>query len=295
MDSDISTAATTSISTMPDQPDGPTRRTMIRTLLVVVALVVTFAGAVGIGGLAWGIGSLRIAAHTQVLPPGMQSLTIDAGATPLVIRLTADRDVREPQVRMRLLRTTQSSETALNVVKNGDIVGLTVAGAPSPVFDFGPPGEITVTLPPDMAHRLSVSTKQQKGMLLAQTELDQLTVRSTEGSVSLDGAARRIEVHTTSGEIRTRQPISVTESFLAESDNGHIAVDFRDAAPRVVQATARDTDIAIDLPPEGPYFVRARAGEKVTVRVPQTDDLADAAAQITARTDDGSVLITTRR
>ncbi len=50
-----------------------------------------------------------------------------------------------------------------------------------------------------------------------------------------------------------------------------------------------------NLPPGGPYLVRAQAGEQAKVRVPQTDDASRAVAQVTARADEGSVVIATRR
>jgi hypothetical protein len=45
------------------------------------------------------------------------------------------------------------------------------------------------------------------------------------------------------------------------------------------------------LPDPGPYLVRAQSGDSTQVRVPETDDPADAAAQITARSDDGDVVV----
>lgn len=279
-------------STAPLTPGG---RSAIRTLLVVVALAVTLSAAVGVGGLAWGVASLRVAADTQTLPAGIESLTIDTGDMPTAIRITSDRNLHEPKVRMRLLNTSRTDAGALTVTRDGNAVGLTIAGTPSQLLNFGPPGEITVTLPPDVAHRLSLTTKQRTGVLLTQSELSQLTVHSTDGAVVLDGDARRVEIHTQSGEIRTRDSISVTDAFTADTSDGHVAVDFRDAAPRTVQITGRDADIEIALPPAGPYLVRAQAGNDLKVRVPQTDDASRAAAQVTARADDGSVAITTRR
>ena len=273
----------------------PGGRSAMRSLLVVTAIVVTLSAAAGIGGLAWGISSVRVAAETETLPADFSSLTIDTGNMPTAIRITSDRNVSEPRVRMRLLNTAKDDHQALQVTRNGGAVSLTVTGEPSPLFDFGPPGEIMVTLPPDVAHRLSVTTKQQVGVMLSQTDLDQLIVHNTDGAVVLGGNARRIEIHTQSGDIQTRAPIVVTDAFVAESTDGHIGVDFREVAPRTVDITNRDSDIDITVPPGGPYLVRAQAGDHATVRVPQTEDPARAVAQITARTDDGSISIATRR
>ncbi|BBZ55340.1 DUF4097 family beta strand repeat-containing protein [Mycolicibacterium phocaicum] len=273
----------------------PGGRSAMRSLLVVTAIVVTLSTAAGIGGLAWGISSVRVAAETETLPADFSSLTIDTGDMPTAIRITSDRNVSEPRVRMRLLNTAKDDHQALQVARNGGAVSLTVTGEPSPLFNFGPPGEIMVTLPPDVARRLSVTTKQQVGVMLSQTDLDQLTVHNTDGAVVLGGNARRIEIHTQSGDIQTRAPIVVTDAFVAESTDGHIGVDFREVAPRTVDITNRDSDIDITVPPGGPYLVRAQAGDHATVRVPQTEDPARAVAQITARTDDGSISIATRR
>jgi hypothetical protein len=273
----------------------PGGRSAIRSLLVVTAVVVTLSAAAGIGGLAWGISSVRVAAESEALPADFNSLTIDTGDMPTAIRITSDRNVSEPRVRMRLLNTANDDHQALQVTRNGSAVSLTVTGEPSPLFDFGPPGEIMVTLPPDVAHRLSVTTRQQVGVMLSQTDLDQLIVHNIDGAVVLGGNARRIEIHTQSGDIQTRAPIVVTDGFTAESTDGHIGVDFREVAPRTVDVTNRDSDIDITVPPGGPYLVRAQAGDHAKVRVPQTEDPARAVAQITARTDNGSISIATRR
>jgi hypothetical protein len=290
----------TDILAGPAEPAGPPSlspggRSAIRSLLVVTAVVVTLSGVAGIGGLAWGISSVRVAAETETLPADFNSLTIDTGDMPTAIRITSDRNVREPRVRMRLLNTSRDDGQALKVTRNGSAVSLTVTGEPSPLFDFGPPGEIMVTLPPDVAHRLSVTTKQQVGVMLSQTDLDQLTVHNTDGAVILGGNARRIEIHTQSADVQTRDPIVVSDAFIADSTDGHIAVDFKEIAPRTVDITTQSSDVDITLPPGGPYLVRAEAGDDAKVRVPQTSDASRAVAQITARAPEGSVAVTTRR
>lgn len=274
---------------------SPGGRSAMRSLLVVTAVVVTLSAAAGIGGLAWGISSLRVAAETETLPADFSSLTIDTGDLPTAIRIASDRNTHEPRVRMRLLNTAKDDHQALKVTRDGGAVSLTVTGTPSPLFDFGPPGEIMVTLPPDVAHRLSVTTKQQVGVMLSLTDLDQLTVHNNDGAVILGGNARRIEIHTQSGDVQTREPIVVTDAFIADSTDGHIAVDFRDTAPRTVDVTSQGSDVDITLPTGGPYLVRAQAGDHAQVRVPQTDDAARAAAQVTARAPEGSISVVTRR
>ncbi len=130
-------------------------------------------------------------------------------------------------------------------------------------------------------------------MLMAQADLDQLIARTTNGPVLLSGSARRVEVHSVDGDVITRSAISVTESFGATTIDGDIEVDFK-AAPRTLDATTRDGDISIGLPPRGPYVVNANTGEEsgaTVVRVPQTTNRTDAAAVITARSENGDVVI----
>ena len=109
----------------------------------------------------------------------------------------------------------------------------------------------------------------------------------------LNGAAHRVEITARDGDVVSREPISVTESFVAESVDGDVAVIFADAAPRRIEATTRDGDVAISLPPPGPYFVRTRSGDTTTVRVPETTDPARAVSEVTVRSDDGNVTVDT--
>ena len=51
-------------------------------------------------------------------------------------------------------------------------------------------------LPPDLARRLTVTTQQKIGVVLAYADLDQLIARTDDGEIVLSGSARRIEVHT---------------------------------------------------------------------------------------------------
>ncbi|HEX2285734.1 MAG TPA: DUF4097 family beta strand repeat-containing protein, partial [Mycobacterium sp.] len=124
--------------------------------------------------------------------------------------------------------------------------------------------------------------------------LDQLIARTDNGAVILSGSARRIEVHTDNGEVVTRHPIMVTESFSATTDNGDISVDFAAAAPRTVDATTDNGDVVVGLPEPGPYVVNANTGDEhgdTTVRVPQTTNRETAAAVVTVRTENGDVVI----
>jgi hypothetical protein len=96
------------------------------------------------------------------------------------------------------------------------------------------------------------------------------------------------------GEVVTRDPISVTESFSATTETGDVKVDFADTAPRAVDATSQDGDVIVALPARGPYLVNANTGQEqgaTVVRVPQTTNRENAAAVVTARSETGDVVI----
>lgn len=103
---------------------------------------------------------------------------------------------------------------------------------------------------------------------MAQADVDQLIARTTNGPVLLSGAAQRIEVQTQHGEVVAREPISVTESFGANTVDGNIAVDFRNAAPARSRPSAAPAMWWSGFP---------------------------AAAQLTARSDDGDVVVESLR
>jgi hypothetical protein len=112
----------------------------------------------------------------------------------------------------------------------------------------------------------------------------------------LSGAARRVEITSQDGSVVTREPISVTESFNATTSDGSINVDFKNAPPKTIDVTSRDGSITVALPSRGPYLVDANTdyGDGSTeVHVPQTNDPDDAASVITARSEDGNVVVTT--
>ncbi|MDT5354792.1 MAG: hypothetical protein QOJ56_3324, partial [Mycobacterium sp.] len=96
------------------------------------------------------------------------------------------------------------------------------------------------------------------------------------------------------GDIRTRTPIAVTESFKADTEYGGISVEFR-VAPRTTEAIAGD-DVTVGLPVRGPYRVRAqseaRHGE-TTVTVPETSD--PSAPEVMAHSKGANVAVTELR
>jgi hypothetical protein len=147
-------------------------------------------------------------------------------------------------------------------------------------------------LPPDLARKLTVTAQQDTGVVLAQADIDQLIARTDTGAVVLSGAARRVEVHNVDGEVATRDPIRVTESFSATTETGDIKVDFAETAPRTVDVSSQDGDVILALPARGPYVVNANTADGNTdVRVPQTTNRENAAAVVTARSDTGNVVI----
>jgi hypothetical protein len=153
--------------------------------------------------------------------------------------------------------------------------------------------EVTLVLPPRLARGLSLTTQQDDGALIVDAELGRLTARTADGSVFLNAGARRVEVTARDGDVVSRKPIAVGESFAAQSTDGEIDVTFAAAAPPTIEATTRDGDVTIALPADGPYLVRTRSGDATTVRVPETTDPARAVSVVTVRSDDGNVTVDT--
>jgi hypothetical protein len=277
-------------------PLSPGGRTAVRVLIVVAATVLLFGTVRSLGVAAFGLSALRVSNDTQPLPAAMRSLTVDTAGSPTLMRIVTDRDAREPRVDLRLIDTRRSPEAA--VVVTNDPAGTRVSVGPQSgsFMDWHRGGQLTVTLPPELARRLSVTVQQEDGVLMAQADLDQLVARTIDGAVMLSGAARHIEIVSQDGSVTTRDPISVSESFSATTTAGDIAVDFKDAAPRTVDVTSRDGGVTVALPARGPYLVDANnenADGTTVVRVPQTSDRDSAASLVTARSDNGDVVVTT--
>ncbi len=274
-------------------PLSPRGRTGLRAVLIAVAAVLIAGTVASLGIAAWGISAARVVADTKNLPADMRSLTIDTADVASAVRIVSDRDARVPTVAMRQVRSTRSMEHSL--VVSGDQGGTRVAvsdGGRTPFLPWDRVGELTVTLPPDLARQLSVNVQQQDGVLILQSDVEQLTARNTDGAVVLDGNARRVDIRTTDGDVVTRKPVSISESFTVESADGDITVDLADTAPRRIDIVSRDGDVSVALPPVGPYLVRASGGS-TQVRVPQTDDPARAVGQVTVSAQDGDITIRT--
>ncbi|MDH6197456.1 hypothetical protein M2272_004111 [Mycobacterium frederiksbergense] len=269
------------------------RRT-IRVVLVAAAAVLVAGSIAGMGATAWGISKFRVVADTKSLPAAMRTLTIDTGSVPVAIRITTDRAATTPQVALHLVNTIRDDADPLTLAGEPADARVTVNVGSARVLPWGGAGELTVTLPPDVARHLSVTTRQETGVLLAQADLDELIAHTTYGPVLLSAAARRIAIDTDNGDVITREPISVTESFRANTAHGDVRIDFKDAAPRTVQAVSGDGDVSIALPGPGPYLLQTQAAGSTSVRVPQTSSARDAASEVTARSHNGDVVIATR-
>jgi hypothetical protein len=276
----------------PPPPLSPGGRTAVRIALIATAAVLVVGTLASLGAVAWGVASFRVITDSKPLPGGMRSLVVDTGSVPIAIRITADREVREPRADLRMVNSIRAGANPLAVNVDGTNARITLNGERSLFLDLGRGGEITLVLPPELARKLAVTTQQDNGIVLAQADLDQLVTRTDNGEVVLSGSARRIEIYTDNGDVITRDPISVTESFSATTDNGDVRVDFSNAAPRTIDATSDNGDVIFALPPRGPYMVNASTDNgDATVRVPQVKARETAAAVVTARSQNGDVVI----
>jgi hypothetical protein len=274
-------------------PLSPGGRTAIRLLLVATAAVLVLGGVGTLGVAAWGLTTFRVVTDSKPLPSTMRSLIVDTGQLPVAVRITADRGAEEPHADMRMINSARAGSHPLTVTNDSTGTRLTISGEQSPFLQWGRAGEINVVLPPELARKLTVTSQQRTGVLMAQADLDHLTARMTHGAVLLSGSARRIEVDSVDGDVVARNAISVTESFRATTANGDIKVDFT-TVPRTLDAKTDNGDIRIALPPGGAYVVDAdtsyRSGD-TAVRVPQTSDPEAAASVVTARSDTGDITI----
>ncbi|MBO0679715.1 DUF4097 family beta strand repeat protein [Mycolicibacterium sp. S2-37] len=269
----------------------PGGRRAFRGVLLAAAAIIVTGSLAALAVAAWGVSTVRVATDNQTLPTTMRSLSIDAGGVPVAIRITGDRNAREARADLRVVNTSSGGDHRLTVTNEGAETRISVEGRPSGIFDWARGGEITVSLPPEQARRMTVRTQQDTGVTLVQTDLDQLIARTIDGSVVLRGAARRVEVQTVNGDIEAHRPITVAERFSATTSNGDIAVDFADAAPPTIEATSSTGDVVIGLPPKGPYLVRAQSDLSTKVQVPETSDPAVAVAEVTARSEAGDVVV----
>jgi hypothetical protein len=298
----MTSAVTTTIASPPPSPAAPPppltpgSRTAVRVLLVAAAAVLLIGTVSSLAVAAFGLSALRMTNDTQPLPAAMKSLTVDTADSTTLVRIVSDRAAAEPRVDLRQVDSRRSPGAAVSVADEPGGTRITVPSRSGRFMDWNRAGELTVTLPPDLARKLSVTVQQEDGVVMAQADVDQLVARTTDGAIMLSGSARRVEITSQDGSVISREPISVTESFSATTSDGNINVDFKNAAPKTVDVTSRDGSVTIALPPRGPYLVDANTdyGDGSTeVDVPQTNDPDDAVSVITARSEDGSVVVTT--
>ncbi|PRC62412.1 hypothetical protein C6A85_03200, partial [Mycobacterium sp. ITM-2017-0098] len=57
---------------------------------------------------AWGISNYRVVKDSAALPNTLTTLTVDTGPVPVAVRITTDREVREPRVDMRMVNSTRA-------------------------------------------------------------------------------------------------------------------------------------------------------------------------------------------
>ncbi len=276
----------------PPPPLSPGGRTAFRISLIAAAAVLVVGALVCLGAMAWGLSSFRVITDSKPLPIAMRSVFVDTGSVPVAVRITTDRQARQPRADLRMVNSTRAGTNPLVVNTDAANTRITLSSEQSTFLNWSRGGEITLVLPPELARKLTVTTQQDNGVVLAQADVDQLIARTDNGAVVLSGSARRIEIHSDNGDVVTRDPIRVTESFSATTDNGDVKVDFSDAAPRTIDATTENGDVVIALPARGPYVVNASTDHGDTaVRVPQATDREKAVAVVTASSDNGDVII----
>jgi hypothetical protein len=265
----------------------------VRAALVIAATVLVIGSVVSLGVTAWGINSLRVSTDRQDLPDGMRALTIDASDA--TVHVTSDPQVTTPRVDLRALHSTRGVQQHLEVAADAGVTRLFVTPKSREFMDFARMGEVTVTLPPRLAGALFVSAQQDDGTLVVDADLDRLVAHNTDGNVMLNGGAHVVEITAKDGNVVARKPLAVTDSFVAESVNGNVDATFANPAPHRIEATTRDGNVAITLPPTGPYLVRTQSSDATSVRVPETTDPARAVSEVMVRSDDGNVVVDTRR
>jgi hypothetical protein len=268
----------------------PGRRSAVRIALVAAAavLVLTYVAALGLA--AGRLNALSMTVESKDLPAGMRSLTIDSADAN--VRVTVDGQAGGAKVDLRTIDSTGDRVERLEINSDGGDTRIRLTPDVPSFIDWGRSDEITVTLPPQLAKGLSVTTQQSDGTVTVDADLDRLTAHTSDGSVMLNGNARRIDVTTRDGDVVAQRPISIIESFSAQTVDGDVHVQFGNAAPRTVDASSRDGDVMLALPSPGPYLVDVSADSQ-RVRVPETTNASMAAAAVTVRTVDGSVVIDT--
>lgn len=285
----------TTVLTPPTPPPAvsPGGRTAIRSLLIVAAAVLVVGTVASLGVTAWGVSSFRVVADSAALPATLRSVTIDTGSVPVIVRITTDREASTPRVDMRMVNSVRAGSDPLSVAADGTSARVTIDAEPSALLNWGRASQITVVLPQDQARRTTVTTQQDTGVVMLETDIDSLVARTRDGAVVLGGAARAVDITAQNGDIDTRAAMSVSENFTATTQSGDIDVEFS-GAPKMLAATTENGDVTVALPPPGPYVVDATTGQSwgsTVVRVPQTRDPSGAASVVSVRSETGDVTV----
>ncbi len=277
----------------PPPPLSPGGRTAIRVVVIIAAAVLVIGTVASLGALAWGVSNFRVVTDSVALPATLRSIAVDTGSVPVAVHITSDPNAR------RAARRHEDGE--LGARGFGSAVGERRRplgagehrrrGVTDP--GLGPGSEITLVLPPQQARRMTVTTQQETGVVFAQADLDQLITRTGDGGVELRGSARRIDITAEHANIRSRDPIAVSDAFRVTTGAGDVDVEFS-SVPKTIDAQTGNGDITVALPAPGPFVVNATTGQQwgtTVVRVPQTRDSGDAASVVTVRSDTGDVTV----
>ncbi|MEZ0341786.1 hypothetical protein ACAG25_17605 [Mycobacterium sp. pV006] len=272
---------------------SPGTRTTVRAGLVVLAAILLVGVLVALAGVAFGLTRFRVVAQSSTLPASLRTLEIDIDTAPAAVRITSDRSAREPRVDMRMVNSSRSDAEPLSVSADGTAARVSITPASSEWLRQARAGEITVVLPDELARRLAVTVRQDVGVVFAEADLDRFTAQTREGAVVLNGSARQVDIDNEHGEIVSRRPIAVSESFRASTATGEVSVKFGEV-PETVDAEAGRGDVVLSLPAPGPYLVNVSTGRDrgdTVVKVPQTRNVDEAVAVVTARSDTGNVVV----
>ncbi|KMO80151.1 hypothetical protein MCHUDSM44219_02313 [Mycolicibacterium chubuense] len=281
----------------PPPPLSPGGRTALRAVLVVAAAVFLVGTVVSLGVFAWGVSTFRVVTDSVALPATLRSIAVDTGSVPVIVRITSDRDAREPRVDMTMVNSARAGSDPLAVDADGVSARVTIDAEQSPILDWGRASQITLVLPAELARRTTVTTQQDTGVVMLQADIDQLVARTRDGAVVLSGSARDIDISNSHGDVDTRDAVSVSVSFKATTQTGDIDVDFA-GAPKTLDARTDNGDVTVGLPQPGPYVVDASTGQpwgSTVVRVPQTRDPRAAASVVTVRSETGDVTVESTR
>ena len=101
----------------PPPPLSPGGRTAFRIALIAAAAVLVVGTLASLGTVAWGVAGFRVITDSEPLPAGMRSVVVDTGSVPIAIRITTDREAREPRADLRMVNSTRAGANPLVVMR----------------------------------------------------------------------------------------------------------------------------------------------------------------------------------